>query len=86
MKQLLLLVFCLISLYSFAQQRPTDLDKSPLDIAYTPTNYPILKMNGKAPEQPVARVIYSRPQKAGRVLFGGIINYMKLQKLNFLRM
>ena len=75
MKKILSLVFSLLSLYSFAQQKPTDLDKSPLDMSYSPQNYPILKMNGQIKTGPNARVIYSRPQKAGREIFGGIVVY-----------
>ena len=69
----ILLLF--ISFSSLAQVKPTDLDKSPMDMNYSPQSYPILKMNGKGPAQPNCRVIYSRPQKAGRDIFGGIISY-----------
>ncbi len=81
MKKVFVAVFYLLSLSSFAQQQPTELDKSPMDMSYSPPNYPILKMNGKITEQPVARVIYSRPQKAGRVIFGGIVSYGQIWRL-----
>jgi hypothetical protein len=81
MKKNFVAVFCLVSLSSIAQQQPTELDKSPMDMSYSPPNYPILKMNGKTTEQPVARVIYSRPQKAGRVIFGGIVTYNQVWRL-----
>jgi len=71
----------LFSVTSFAQQKPTDLDKSPLDYSYCPANYPILKMNGKLKGEPVARVIYSRPQKLGREIFGGIVAYDQVWRL-----
>jgi hypothetical protein len=58
-----------------AQQKPTELDKSPMDMSYLPSDYPILKMAGKTKGQPIARVIYGRPQKNGREIFGGIIKY-----------
>ena len=45
-------------------------DQSPLDLSYYPPDYPILKMNGSDTATLVARVIYSRPQKKGRVVFG----------------
>ncbi len=45
-------------------------DQSPMDMSYYPPDYPLLKMNGTDTSAPVARVIYSRPQKKGRVIFG----------------
>lgn len=51
------------------------IDKSPMDMSYYPADYPILKMSGKADQLPVARVIYSRPSRDGRVIFGNLIEY-----------
>lgn len=51
------------------------LDKSPLDILYYPPEYPKLKMIGKIASPPVFRVIYSRPQKNGRKIFGSVVKY-----------
>lgn len=51
------------------------LDKSPMDMAYYPANYPVLRIQDKANEPLVARVIYSRPQKEGRTIFGGLVQY-----------
>jgi hypothetical protein len=48
----------------------TAIDKSPLDISYYPANYPMLKMNGGDTNVLIARLIYSRPQKNGRTIFG----------------
>ena len=46
-------------------------DQSPLDICYFPQDYPVLKMNGTADSSGLlARVIYSRPQKKSRIIFG----------------
>ncbi len=45
-------------------------DQSPLDLSYYPTDYPVTKMNGSDSEVLLARVIYSRPQKKGREIFG----------------
>ncbi|MBK9532218.1 MAG: DUF2911 domain-containing protein [Chitinophagaceae bacterium] len=45
------------------------IDKSPMDMIYFPENYPAQKMTDPALANPVARVIYSRPQKKGRPLF-----------------
>jgi len=50
-------------------------DVSPMDIAYSPADYPILKMSGKTSDLPVARIIYSRPHRQGRVIFGGLLKY-----------
>ncbi len=44
-------------------------------MSYYPTNYPVLKIQDKITEPLVARVIYSRPQKSGRVIFGGLVKY-----------
>ncbi len=50
-------------------------DMSPMDMSYFPTDYPKLKMaNGKVIEQPVARVIYSRPHLSRR-RFLSILKY-----------
>ncbi len=57
------------------------LDKSPMDMAYFPVNYPVLKIQEKATSPLVARVIYSRPQKAGRPVFGDLVEYGKVWRL-----
>lgn len=61
--------------------KPVPLDKSPMDIAYFPSNYPVLKIQDKATEPLVARVLYSRPQKEGRAIFGGLIEFNKVWRL-----
>ncbi|MCC7400951.1 MAG: DUF2911 domain-containing protein [Chitinophagaceae bacterium] len=68
---------------AFAQQGQSfpPLDKSPMDMSYFPNNYPLLKIQGKASEPLVARVIYSRPQKSGRVIFGELVEYGKVWRL-----
>ncbi|MBK8712794.1 MAG: DUF2911 domain-containing protein [Niastella sp.] len=48
----------------------TNLDQSPMDMIYYPENYPILRMNHGDTVPLVARVIYSRPHKKGRQIFG----------------
>ncbi len=45
-------------------------DQSPMDMSYFPKDYPVLKMNGSVADVLLARVIYSRPQKKGRNIFG----------------
>lgn len=57
------------------------LDKSPMDMAHFPVNYPVLKIQDKATEPLVARVIYSRPQKEGRVIFGDLVKYGEVWRL-----
>ncbi len=81
MKQLITIFFLLTALAGFAQQKPTELDKSPMDMSYWPANYPILKMSGKVKDQPIARIIYGRPLKNGRTIFGGIVNYNEMWRL-----
>src|SRR6476620_9722993 len=81
MKKVIAIIFCLTTISSLAQQQPTELDKSPMDMSYSPPNYPILKMNGKVREQPAARIIYSRPQKAGRAIFGEVVAYNQIWRL-----
>ena len=56
-------------------------DKSPLDILYYPLRYPNLKVQEKVTEPLTARVIYSRPKKEGRDIFGGLVSYGKLWRL-----
>ncbi len=47
------------------------IDQSPLDITYCPQDFPQKKMsNTAATSAPVGRVIYSRPHKKGRKIFG----------------
>ena len=81
MKLFVSLVCVLVVFTAQAQQKPTDLDKSPMDMSYWPINYPLLKMNGKAKDMPVARVIYGRPLKNSRNIFGGILKYNDLWRL-----
>lgn len=57
------------------------LDASPMDMAYFPPVYPYLvKVKGE-PGSLVARVIYSRPQKKGRKIFGELEEYGKVWRL-----
>jgi Protein of unknown function (DUF2911) len=57
------------------------LDKSPMDMSYFPVDYPILKTQNKATVPPIARVVYSRPQKDNRVIFGQLVEYDKVWRL-----
>lgn len=64
-----------------AQSKLPVLDKSPMDMSYYPNRYPVLKIQDKVSEPPVARVIYSRPQKMGRVIFGELLEYGKVWRM-----
>jgi hypothetical protein len=61
-----------------AQFKAPAIDKSPMDMSYYPANYPVLKIQNKATEPLVARVVYSRPQKNGRPVFGELVEYGKI--------
>lgn len=50
-------------------------------MCYYPGNYPVLKIQDKVTEPLVARVIYSRPQKNGRLIFGDLVEYGKVWRL-----
>ena len=80
-KILFLLAFVLAGQLLPAQPKPADLDKSPTDMSYFPANSPILRMQGKANGEPFARLIYSRPQKKGREIFGGEVKYNEVWRL-----
>jgi hypothetical protein len=64
-----------------AQTKPANLDSSPLDISYYPVDYPVLKIQDKAKDPLIARVVYSRPQKKGRTLFGDLVAYGQVWRL-----
>ncbi len=57
------------------------LDKSAMDISYFPVNYPILKIQDKIKEPLTARVIYSRPQKNNREVFGGLVEFGQIWRV-----
>lgn len=77
----LLTVFQLFFLCLLAQPPLPPVDKSPMDMSYYPVNYPVLKINDKLTEPLAARILYSRPQKAGRVIFGGLVKYGEIWRL-----
>ncbi len=84
-KYLLLLcaIFC-NTFFALAQTNDTKIpqvDKSPMDISYFPDLYPLQKFQGKIATPPVCRVIYGRPQKAGRTLFGDLIKYNEVWRI-----
>ncbi|PWU03922.1 MAG: hypothetical protein C5B52_02400, partial [Bacteroidetes bacterium] len=57
------------------------LDNSPMDMAYYPVDYPLLKIKKSTIDPPMVRVIYSRPQVKGRVIFGELVEYGKVWRL-----
>lgn len=83
MKQFFLAVVIIGTLLSTAaaQTKLPPVDKSPMDMSYYPNGYPVLKIQDKATDPLVARVIFSRPQKNGRTIFGDLLEYGKVWRL-----
>ncbi len=61
-----------------AQTLVPPIDKSPMDMSTYPNGYGMLAVQGKASEPLVARVLYSRPLKNNRVIFGELVEYNKV--------
>ena len=72
-------LFCKFS--STAQDKLPPLDKSPMDMSYFPPNYPMMKVQSNTKDPLIARIIYSRPSKNGRVIFGGLLEYGKVWRV-----
>lgn len=83
MRKTLILVVCsFLFLSSFSQSaKLPEVDKSPMDVSYYPANYPILKIQSRATEPLIARILYSRPQRQGRKIFGELVEYGKVWRL-----
>jgi hypothetical protein len=82
MKKILILVGLLACMgLANAQTAVPSLDKSPLDMSYYPVDYPVLKIQDKTGGPLIARVVYSRPQKQGRKLFGDLVQYGQVWRL-----
>jgi hypothetical protein len=78
----LLVLSLMLGIICYSQSAPTEPDKSPLDISYSPNAYPVLKFQNKKFDTKVnARVLYSRPQVKGRDIFGGELKYGELWRL-----
>jgi hypothetical protein len=71
-------LFCTLAT---AQSLIPALDKSPMDLSSYPANYAGMRAQGKTVDPLVARVIYSRPQKNGRPIFGTLVEYNKVWRL-----
>ncbi|MEO6638131.1 MAG: DUF2911 domain-containing protein [Ginsengibacter sp.] len=56
-------------------QKFTEADKSAMDMAYYPNNF---SHDRKPADKPIIRVVYSRPQKDGRDIFGALVPYDKV--------
>lgn len=83
MKQFLFFLFgiCFYANLITAQTKLPPVDKSVMDMSYYPNGYPVLKIQDKATDPLIARVIYSRPQKNGRAVFGDLLEYGKVWRL-----
>ena len=84
MRQIIVVILLVIGIQVSAQLNSSNLpplDKSPMDMSYYPVNYPILKIQDKATEPMVMRLIYSRPQLNGRKIFGDLQEYGKVWRL-----
>lgn len=85
MRKVLLTTLTMLFILGFNElsqaQEWSELDKSPLDIAYFPPRAAFRAFEEteaeKKANEPVIRVLYSRPQKKGRNVFGGIVPYSK---------
>lgn len=82
MKQIIFLLGLLMTWECLpAQIKPIELDKSTMDISYYPSDFPILKLKGQVTGDPLARIIYSRPQKKGRDIFGEEVKFNEVWRL-----
>lgn len=87
MRKLLVLVFTSFCLFAQAQENvlPADkikfplADSSPADIVYYPLNTPKAKPADNV--KPIIKVVYSRPQKKGREIFGVLEQFGKVWRL-----
>lgn len=83
MQKLFLIAGLFLSLTCLSQSKTKmpEVDKSPMDMAYYPVNYPVQKIQNKISEPLAMRIIYSRPQKQGRKIFGDLIEYGNIWRL-----
>ena len=71
----------MLNIIAVGQTKLPPVDKSPMDMSYYPNGFPVLKIQDKAIEPVMARVIFSRPQKNGRVIFGDLVEYGKVWRM-----
>lgn len=75
-----LALVCILTV-SVGQLKVPPPDKSPMDMCYYPSNYPILKIQNKVAEPPFVRIVYSRPQKNGRTVYGELVEFGQVWRL-----
>ncbi len=81
-KPLLSVAVCILFFVTAnAQTKLPAVDKSPMDMSYYPNGYPVSKIQDKPTDPLLARVIYSRPAKNGRSVFGDLLEYGKVWRL-----
>ncbi len=81
MRRLLFLLFSVFCITCVDAQNWVPVDKSPLDLVYFPLEYPSLKIKGNI-EPLRMRILYSRPNKNNRQLFGAdIVPFGKVWRL-----
>lgn len=75
MKRTLAVLVAVVAIFSVsqlnAQRAWTDLDASPMDVVYFPTNLPLQTTFRGSKDSPLVKVYYSRPQLKGREMMGG---------------
>ncbi len=75
MKSIFIVALFLSSLSAGYAQKFRGLDKSPLDIAYYPDNF---AHDRKPGDKALVKVVYSRPQRNNREIFGALVPYGKV--------
>jgi hypothetical protein len=75
MKSIFVTIFAACSVFAMNAQDLRGLDKSPLDVAYYPDNFPHDRKDG---QKALVKVVYSRPAKNDRELFGKLVPYGKV--------
>ncbi len=81
MKQYLLSFATFLFFAATAQTKLPAVDKSTMDMSYYPNGFPVSKIQDKPTDPLAARVIYSRPLKNGRTVFGDLLEYGKVWRL-----
>ena len=79
-----IIVFTILTIFAAtinAQSKLPPLDQSPMDMSYYPVDYPILRIQDKAKEPLISRIIYGRPQKNNRIIFGDLVPYGSVWRL-----
>ena len=76
-----IVIASILTLTGVCQSKLPPIDQSPMDMSYYPVNYPILKIQDKITEPLVSRIVYSRPQRNGRRVFGELVEYEKVWRL-----